>query len=296
MKILITGNKGFVGTETTKLLEIYGHQVIGFDLMDNKDIRDTGQLEACIQKEMPDRILHLAAIARFAEADRDPKLVFETNLIGTWNVARIAQKYHIPVVYSSTGSAIMPLDEYQAPYNEEISARGNSVYGSSKAMGEFLIKEAKPYIILRYAHIYGKEKRHHGLIGGFLKRIQFGLKPILYGGKQGNDFCYVPDIAQANLLALTTTFDNWNEIYNVGTGEELTAEEAGKIICEVFGYKGAIEKRVGRTVDPMRFVFDITKIKNRLGYIPKYNFRDGLKDMAEQMGYKQKEVKKDDKK
>ena len=288
MRILITGNKGFVGTVTQKLLEGMGHHVIGFDLMESRDIRDIKQMESCVESERPDRILHLAAIARFSEADRDPKLTFETNILGTWNVARVAAKYHIPIVYSSTGSAIMPLDDYQPPFTEEIPARGNSVYGSSKAMGEFLIKDSKPYIILRYAHIYGKEKRHHGLIGGFLKRIEFGLKPVLYGGKQGNDFCYIDDIAQANVLALTTTFDNWNEIYNVGTGEELTAEEAGQIVCDVFGYKGKIEKKAGRTVDPMRFVFDISKIKNRLGYKPKFKFKEGLLDMAKQMGHGKK--------
>ena len=283
MKILITGNLGFIGTATQKMLEEMGYDVIGYDVLEGKDIRDGNQLDAFINEAKPNRILHLAAIARFSEADRDPKLVFETNIVGTWNVARSATKHHIPVVYSSTGSAIMPLDEYEPPYNEEIPARGNSVYGTSKAIGELLIKEAKPYIILRYAHIYGKEKRYHGLVGGFLARIEKGMKPALYGGKQGNDFCYIDDIVQANMLALTTPFENWNEIYNVGTGEELTAEEAGKMVCEVFGYKGEIEKKIGRTVDPQRFVFDITKIKNRLGYNPKFSFRKGLEDMVKQM-------------
>jgi len=283
MKILITGNLGFIGTATQKMLEEMGYDVIGYDVLEGKDIRDGNQLDAFINEAKPNRILHLAAIARFSEADRDPKLVFETNIVGTWNVARSATKHHIPVVYSSTGSAIMPLNEYEPPYNEDIPARGNSVYGTSKAIGEFLIKEAKPYIILRYAHIYGKEKRYHGLVGGFLARIEKGMKPTLYGGKQGNDFCYIDDIVQANMLALTTPFENWNEIYNVGTGEELTAEEAGKMVCEVFGYKGEIEKKIGRTVDPQRFVFDITKIKNRLGYNPKFSFRKGLEDMVKQM-------------
>jgi nucleoside-diphosphate-sugar epimerase len=283
MKILITGNKGFVGSATQRELEKCGHQVVGFDIMENKDIKDLGQLELCIQKEQPDRILHLAAIARFSEARRNRKLAFETNGIGTMNVSRVANKYHIPLVYSSTGSAIMPLDEYKPPYAEDIQSEGNSAYGCSKSWGETYVEEINPHIILRYAHIYGKEKRHHGLIGGFLKRIQFGMQPILYGGKQGNDFCYIDDIVQANVLALTTPFENWNEIYNVGTGEELTAEEAGKMVCEVFGYKGKIEKKTGRTVDPMRFVFDITKIKNRLGYVPKFKFREGLLEMKKQI-------------
>jgi UDP-glucose 4-epimerase len=283
MRIAITGNLGFVGQETTKLLEANGHTIIGFDLMENKDIRDVNQFEMCIQKEQPDRILHLAAIARFKDADENKKLAFETNVLGTANVARIANKYHIPIVYSSTGSAIMPLDNYEPPYKEDIPARGNSVYGCSKALGESYVSEVNPHIILRYAHIYGKEKRMHGLIGGYLDRIKFGMKPILYGGKQNNDFVYVKDIARANMLALTAPWDKWNQVYHIGSGEELSAEEAGKIVMKLSGYKGGVEKRVGRTVDPSRFIFDTKKSEIMLGYKAQFSFQKGLENMFKEI-------------
>jgi nucleoside-diphosphate-sugar epimerase len=102
---------------------------------------------------------------------------------------------------------------------------------------------------------------------------------MLYGGDQSNDFVYVSDIAMANMLALTSPWDKWNEIYNIGTGEELTAEKAGEIVCKVTGWKGGVEKVDARLVDPSRFVYDITKAKVMLGYEPKYNFERGLKEM-----------------
>lgn len=278
MRILITGNKGFVGTETQRLLEEKGHTVIGYDLMDGYDIRDGEQLEGAVIDTEPDRILHLAAIARFAEADKDPKLAYETNIVGTKNVADVAKRQHIPLVYASTGSVYMPI-ELVPPIKEDFPIRGNSVYGCTKAMGEMFVRENTPHIILRYAHLYGKEKRYHGLIGGFLSRIERGLAPTLYGGKQSNDFTYILDVAEANRLALESPWDRWNQAYNVGTGEELTAEDAGKIVCEVTGYKGDIEKKEQRTVDPGRFVYDMTKGKSMLGFEPRYSFRDGLKDM-----------------
>ena len=111
MKILITGDKGFVGTETSKLIKagrkatgtrdlgklttclpcgsrychctIYDHKVLGFDLMDGYDIRDRKQFEAYINIHKPDRVLHLAAIARFAEADDNLLRTNETNIKGT---------------------------------------------------------------------------------------------------------------------------------------------------------------------------------------------------------------------
>ena len=279
MKILITGNLGFVGGETTKLLEKEGHQIIGYDLMDGFDIRDSKQLEQVILEEKPDRILHLAAIARFADADADPKLTHETNIMGTANVSYVAKKYHIPLVYSSTGSVYMPINN-EGQIKEDWPAKGNSVYGCTKYMGELYVKEHTPHIILRYAHLYGKEKRMHGLIGGFVERISRGLAPTLYGGKQSNDFTYIKDIARANYFALVAPWDKWNQVYNIGTGQELSAKEAGEAICEALKWpKDKVEIKEQRTVDPNRFWFDCSKAEIVLGFKAEWSFAKGLKDM-----------------
>jgi nucleoside-diphosphate-sugar epimerase len=286
LKVLVTGDQGFVGRETVKYFLDKGIEVIGFDLMGagaGTDIRNIDDIRNILQlhKERGgiDRILHLAAIARFAEADSDPKLAFETNVIGTRNVAVAAAEFGIPVVYASTGSVYMPITE-EPPITEEFPVSGNSNYACTKLLGELYIKQyASTWIILRYSHLYGKDKRYHGLIGGFLKKIETFMSPVLYGGQQSNDFCYVKDIARANYKACTTTPDNWRQIYNIGTGEELTAEEAGKIICDKAGYKGDIDIKVGRTVDPLRFVFNVDKAKNMLEFEAEYTFETGLDNM-----------------
>jgi len=282
MRILITGSGGFVGTETIKLFNERGIETINYDIMLGGDIRDVAQLDKVVGETNPNRILHLAAIARFKEADRDQILAFETNVLGTANVVGVAKKYHIPLVYSSTGSVYMPIKQ-KPPITEEFPTIGNSTYGCSKSIAERYVEKHTPYIILRYAHLYGEEKRYHGLIGGFISRIQFGLAPILYGGKQSNDFTYIKDVAEANYLAVTAPWDKWNQAYNIGTGEELTAEKAGKLICKVFGYTGKIEKREQRTVDPDRFVFDCSKAEKMLGFKAKYNFEAGLKEMKKEI-------------
>lgn len=289
MKILITGHLGFVGSETSKYIqENSAHEVVGYDIMAHGDIRDIGEFEKAVQETRPDRILHLAAIARFADADAQPRLAFETNGLGTRNVAVIAAKYHIPVVYASTGSVYMPIQK-EGPIKEDWSNVGNSVYGCTKALGERYIQQYdNPYIILRYAHLYGKEKRMHGLIGGFMDRISRGLAPTLYGGKQSNDFTYIKDIARANYLALTATWDKFNQIYNIGTGEELTAEVAGDIICKATKYKGKIEKKAQRTVDPQRFQFDCSKATIMLDFKAEYSFKDGFTQMLKEIEYDEK--------
>lgn len=281
MKVLITGNLGFVGSATEKYFKEKGIECVGFDLMKGQDIRDVYQLEKVVSETQPDRILHLAAIARFSEADKDPKLAFETNVLGTMNVVDVATKHHIPLVYSSTGSAIMPLNEYQPPFDETIPARGNSVYGCTKAMAEYCVQKHTPHIILRYGHLYGLEKRFHGLIGGFLARIERGAKPTLYGGHQTNSFVYVRDVARANYLAVTASYDRWNQTYNVGSPEEISAEKAGEMVCKTFGYDGEVEKKEGRTVDPARFWMATEKSEKMLGFKTEYTLQDGLIDMKE---------------
>jgi nucleoside-diphosphate-sugar epimerase len=282
MTVLITGSLGFVGSATVANFADQGVHWLGYDIMCGQDIRDFAQLDKFVEQHKPSRILHLAAIARFADADKDPKLAHETNVIGTANVVRVASKYHIPTVYASTGSVYMPIKR-PPPITEDFEVAGNSVYGCTKLLGELYVRECRaPWIILRYAHLYGKEKRMHGLIGGFLERINRGLAPVLYGGKQSNDFTYIKDVARANRLALEAPWDKWNRVYNIGSGEELTAEQAGAVVCGVFGYDGNIEVKDGRTVDPERFVFDCSLADQFLRFKAGYSFMDGLIDMREQ--------------
>jgi len=284
LRILVTGDKGFVGSATTKLLKEKGHEVIGYDLMDGFDIRDLQQLQKTVEAAKPNRILHLAAIARFADADANPLLAHETNVMGTMNVSLVARANHLPTVYASTGSVYMPIKR-KPPITEAFEACGNSVYGCTKYLGELYIQHSNaPYIILRYAHLYGHEKRMHGLIGGFLDRIKRGMAPTLYGGRQSNDFTYITDVARANVMSLESPWDKWHQAYNIGTGEELTAEHAGRLVCDVWGYKGKINLQEQRTVDPDRFVFDCSKAERMLGFKALYDFKAGLEEMKNHEG------------
>ena len=65
----------------------------------------------------------------FILADKNILLAQSINVEGTRNVVEVAKEMHIPLVFSSTGSATMPLNKYEPPYGEEIPARGNSQYG-----------------------------------------------------------------------------------------------------------------------------------------------------------------------
>jgi len=277
MKIIVTGGAGFVGSHTIRTLQTMGYDTVCYDLKTGFDIRNLAQLESVIEKG--DKVLHLAAVSRFEEADNDPLKAHDINVLGTTNVAVACKKKRAErLVYSSTGSVYMPV-EGEPPITEKFKARGNSVYACTKYLGELVIKRIMPpHIILRYAHLYGEGRLHRGAVGAFLTRVRRGMSPVLYGGKQSNDFTYIKDVVQANVRALEAPNQHLNEVFNIGTGEELTTEKAFKIIAQVIKYDGEIKVTKKRSVDAERFVYDISKARNMLGYSPEFSFREGLKD------------------
>jgi len=274
-KIIITGGSGFVGSNTIKTLKEKGYEILNYDIKEGYDICNFEQVCSVIKEG--DKILHLAAIARFTDADDNPELAWSTNVDGTDVIVRAAKKMGAErVIYSSTGSVYMPIEQ-EPPITESFKVRGNSIYGCTKHFGELAIKRAKvPYIILRYAHLYGEGKLENGAIGGFISRMERGLAPILYGGKQSGDFTYVKDIVQANILALES--DKLNETYNIGTGQELNIEEVYNQLRQFFHYDKEFERMPLRNFDPNRFVYDISKAKKMLNYQPQYSFEKGMKD------------------
>lgn len=275
MKIIITGGSGFVGSHTIKALKEKGYETFNYDISEGYDVRDFDQL--CSVIDPGDKILHLAAIARYDESESDPETAWTTNVEGADCVIKAAAKKEAErVVYSSTGAVYIPVTQ-EPPITEDFKIRGNSIYSCSKHFGELAIKRgATPYIILRYAHLYGAGKIGWGAIGNFVARIDEGLKPLLYGGKQSSDFTYVKDIVQANILALES--NKLNEIYNIGTGVETTIEDLFTQLSEFFNYDKGLERSPIRSFDANRFVFDISKAKKQLNYNPQYTLKEGMKD------------------
>ena len=176
----------------------------------------------------------------------------------------------------------MPITQ-EPPITEEFKVCGNSTYGCSKYLGELYIKEVNPYIILRYSHLAGLEKRYYGLVGNFISRIERGLKPQLMGGDQSNDFLDVRDVARANYLALIASWNCQNQIYNIGSGIEITSEDAGKIVCKYMKWDGGVEVVSAREVDPRRFVFNIKKAELMLKFKAQYSFEDTVKYICDRL-------------
>jgi len=229
-----------------------------------------------------DKVLHLAAVARFETAKGNPQLAVRVNVEGTLNIIQACvQKKADRLVYSSTGS-VYSLDA-PVPIREDASREPSSLYGLTKKMAEDWIMfygNQLPHVILRYGYIYGKDK-DWGAIGAFIKRLSNNKQPIVFGGNQTNDFVYVKDVVEANRLALETQYTN--QAYNIGSGRATSIRD----VCEycIKAMKSDLKMKIepARTFDYPIFVYDISKARTLLRFEPEWNILDGITDMAKEL-------------
>lgn len=149
-RILITGHRGFIGSRLYKAIQ--GHEVVGCDLGDSEI---TGPF---------DGIVHLAAVSRVSEAEKDMAGCMDTNVVLTAGLLSWKPKWFI---LAST---------CEPPTN---------VYGLSKRMAEDLVKlKSKSYIILRISNVYGegmaKDKLLPMLRAGEVKKLHECVLPFEY--------------------------------------------------------------------------------------------------------------------
>ena len=270
-----------------------GYNVLATDLTDSK-LKDQFQGEKHCRittqnildrdfkdlLEKGDKVLHLAAIARFGDATSNPQNAARVNVEGTINIIKACiEKKAERLVYSSTGS-VYSLD-VPVPIREDAKREPESIYGLTKKQAEdwiFLYGENLPYVILRYGYIYGKGK-DWGAVGAFIKRIKEGKRPVVFGGKQTNDFIYIKDVVDANLLALET--EHTRQAYNIGSGRATSIKDVCELCIATMQTDLTMEIKAARVFDFPIFVYDISKAQTLLNFDPQWNLSKGIQDTLE---------------
>jgi len=294
LNVIVTGANGFIGLHTIRGLLRMGYNIKAVDVkterleefssnehcaVHNLDVTDDDFKDLIM---MGDKVLHLAAVARFETADANPRRAVQVNVEGTLNVIQACiEKKAERLVYSSTGS-VYSLDA-PVPIREDAPRKPSSVYGMTKKMAEDWIMfygNRLPYVILRYGYIYGKDK-DWGAIGAFIKKLSNNERPVIFGGNQTNDFVYVKDVVEANLLALETTYTN--QAYNIGIGRATSIRD----VCDycIKAMKSDLKMKIepARTFDYSIFVYDISKATTLLRFEPKWSVLDGITDMMKEL-------------
>jgi len=291
MRVVVTGANGFVGFHTVRELLDAGHSVIALDISDSKLQPEFGKEKRCkiatvdiLDKDFAhfvkqgDKVLHLAAIPRFELASQAPQKAVRINVEGTLNIIQTCmEKKAERLVYSSTGSVYSR--KATVPIREDAPREPDSVYGLTKKQAEdwlFYFGDRLPYVILRYGYIFGKGK-DWGAVGAFLRLLSEGKRPVVFGGRQTNDFIYIKDVVQANRLALET--EHTRQAYNIGTGRATSIKDVCELCIKAMKSPLTMELKPAREFDFPVFVYDIAKAQTLLKFDPKWNLYDGIEDI-----------------
>ncbi len=142
----------------------------------------------------------------------------------------------------------------------------------------------------RFMSVYGPNEEAKGeyanLISQFIWDIARDKTPLIYGdGEQTRDFTNVADVVQALTLAMETDKKLGFDIFNVGMGNPVSLNEITDAIYKAFGK----ENTAKHIENPVKEVYiknqysDISKITNVLGYAPKVQLEDGVKQQVENL-------------
>lgn len=300
MKILVTGGAGFVGSRLVAEELKKKHEVIATDtsegnlapLMGRKgfrflkmDINDPAMEELVAECDM---VFHLAAICNPKEYCIRPDRVLEVNIGGTCRMSGYCLKHGKKIVFSSS-SEIYGKNP-NVPWNEDAFSvmSTNQIrwcYSASKIAGEHYIRayasQGLKYAIGRFFNFYGPDLKGR-VIHYFLERFLKGEDVLVVApGDQTRCFTYIDDAIEG-FLAVAHRPEAENDVFNIGDNRETTVWELASMMKRIGGFKSRL-----RIVEPSeiyepgyddipRRVPDITKIKDRLGWKPRFTLEDGL--------------------
>lgn len=246
-KILLTGGLGYIGAKLALALKNYEVEI--FDKP--KDIRNYDEIETAIKRS--NMVFHLAALAELKYTDAHPQETFETNIIGTNNIARICAENNVFLQFVST--CCIYGNPLERPSREDWLINPSDTYAMSKASGEYLVKmwglaKGLKYNILRFGTVYGqslkKEMRSDMCIQKFLEAaVNKQSIKITGDGKQNRNFIHIDDLVRACVLVIEKGIKG--ETINLAGSERISVNELGDYAKE-FGVPYSIHIPEGKMI------------------------------------------------
>ena len=248
MKILVTGNAGFIGFHTARRLLERGDSVVGFDSVNDyydpaikearlaileataeccgseyQLIRDNlahqPAVSACFAQHAFDRVIHLAAQAGVRYYLENPHSYVESNVVAFTNVLEACRYAKVPhLTYASTSSVYGA--NTRMPFSEHDGANHPlQFYAATKKANEMMAHSYShlfglPTTGLRFFTVYGPWGRPDMALFKFTRNILAGEPiPVFNHGQHTRDFTYVDDIVEGVIRAsdqIATPHPEWN--------------------------------------------------------------------------------------
>ena len=303
-KVLVTGGAGYIGSNTAHLLARRGHAVVIVDDLSRghehnvaalpfhrMNVADTRGLARLMAAERVDAVIHFAAYIAVGESTQKPELYFSNNVGGSLSLLSAMVETGVQrLVFSSTAAVYGTLGD--EPIREDAPFAPVNPYGETKVMVEKILGWMDQYrglrsIALRYFNACGADpesslgEEHDPethLIPLLLRAIATGDPVTIYGedydtpdGTCIRDYIHVADLAAAHLAALEKLLAGGSaDAFNVGTGQGHSVFEVVRAVEKIVGRK--VPRKIGprRAGDPPVLVANSDKLKQTLGWKPKF--------------------------
>ena len=310
MKLLVTGGAGYIGSHTVYQLVEAGHDVVVLDALITGhrwavhekarliegNVGDRALLEQVFSENRFDGVLHFAAFINVAESVRDPMKYYENNVSAALELFTAAARAGVSKFIFSSTAAVYGEPKEARPILETDPLCPLNPYGASKLMCERILQDisratdgAFRYVILRYFNAAGA--RLDARLGQALpepfhliniaSEAALGVRPklVVYGtdyptndGTCERDYIHVEDLSRAHVLALEyLDRGGKSEVFNVGYGRAASVLEVIETFKKATGRDFPVEYGPRRPGDPSVLVADSRKIRETLGWEPKYD-------------------------
>jgi GDP-L-fucose synthase len=296
VKILLTGATGFLGKNLMPILsEKYDVSGVG----STWDLRNQASCGELLDDTEPDVVVHAAGSVGGIGANQEnpgkfmyENLIMGANIIEAARVRGVGKFVLLGTVCSYPKFASVPFTEptIWKGYPEET----NAPYGIAK---KTLMKMVETYnwqygfngVNLIPVNMYGPHDHFNltsshvipALILKFYNAMKAGDRNVeLWGtGEVSREFLFAPDCAEAITLAIEKDVEP--DPINIGTGKEITISGLANEIAEQMGFDGEILYDSSKPNGQPRRCLDVSRAKERLGFVAKTDFKDGLKQTIE---------------
>ena len=237
-KILITGTAGFIGFHLAKKLLDKNFQVIGIDgLTDYYDVNlklarhkilskyknfykveflleDSKKLKGIFKEYKPSTVIHLAGQAGVRYSMEDPKVMLDSNIVGSFNILEMCKNFQIKhLLFSSTSSVYG--DSTLIPFREVYKTdEPLSFYAATKKSCEVMMHSYShlykiPITVIRFFTVYGPWGRPDMALFKFTKSIINDDEIEIYNnGDMRRDFTYIDDLTEGIISIITLIPNN----------------------------------------------------------------------------------------
>ena len=247
MRILITGDAGFVGRHFRRKFESQGHAVVGVDIVNGIDARDFFRTD----NTYFDKVIHLAAVVGGRKMIEGSPLALAVDLSIDAELFGWALRTEPGCITYFSSSAAYPIDlqtknETNALHESDIDlmaiATPDLSYGWAKLTGEMLAsharKEGLTVHVYRPFSGYGSDQTLDYPFPSFIDRAKRKADPFqIWGdGTAVRDFIHIDDIINASLAGCEADI----EVANLGTGRATSFNELASLVAELARYKPGI--------------------------------------------------------